>query len=258
MKLPICATVITFNEELNIERCLKSLHFCQEVIVVDSESNDRTVEIAKRFTDKVYIRKWDGYGFQKNYANAQTSLPWILSVDADEEATEALRLELGALFASGNPLAAAYTLPRKTIHFGRWIRYGGWYPNRLVRFFDKTRGLWSFDEIHEKWESSGNISELKSDLLHYSFLDFSDQIARNNHYSTLGARELQKRKVSFGVFKQLRKTFSKFVETYFLKLGFLDGYPGFIISVSAAYSVFVKWAKLWEIETNENGIHRNH
>jgi len=243
----LAAVVITLNEEANVARCLKSLTFCDEIIVVDSESTDRTVEIAKSLNVTVRSRPWKGYSDQKNFANSLTDADWILSVDADEEVSPELAKEILALRDRGFP-HDAYSLPRKTFHLGRWIRFGGWYPNRLVRLFHKGRGEWRGSELHERWETSGSLGELGGDLLHYSFTSLADQVERNNRYSTLGALQLSRRGTRFSLYALITKTFSKFVETYLLKRGFLDGYPGFIISVSAAYSVFLKWAKLWELE----------
>jgi len=251
----LSAVVITHNEALNIQRCLQSLKFCDEIIVVDSQSSDATRSLAQTFTPHVHSRAWKGYSDQKNHATQLAQGDWVLSIDADEEVTEALREEIQLLLERSTP-HAAFSMPRKTIHFGRWIRHGGWYPNRLVRLFKKNEGSWVGDELHERWESRGTIGELRHDLLHYSFADLADQVDRNNHYSSLGALRLQKQGAHFSCLKLLGKTLSKFLETYALKLGFLDGYPGFIISVSAAYSVFLKWAKLWELENIEKGIHR--
>lgn len=243
----VSAVVITRNEQANIARCLESLRFCDEVIVLDCFSTDRTVEIAKRYTSQVHQMEWKGYVAQKNAAVGLAQGDWILSLDADEEVSPALRHEIEVVLAS-DPRESAFSMPRKTIHLGRWIRYGGWYPNRLVRLFRRQSGTWVGVELHERWESTGDVGRLNSDLLHYSFSNLEDQITRNNLYSSLGARQLKVHGKQFSFFRLMAKSGSKFCETYLLKRGFLDGYPGFIIAVSAAYSVFLKWAKLWELE----------
>lgn len=244
--MKLSAVVITKNEERNIERCLSSLSFCQEIIVVDSNSTDRTVELSKKFTDKVFTKDWLGYVEQKNYAVGLASHDWVLSIDADEEVSESLKLELKKTLGE-NPIETAFLIPRKTIHSGQWIRYGGWYPNRLVRLFRKSQGSWKGGAVHEFWHTYGQIGNLNSDLNHYSFSSLSDQVARNNLYSSLGAKALLESNKSFSVWQLIINPITKFSETYFLKLGFRDGYRGFFISVSAAYSVFLKWAKLWEL-----------
>lgn len=246
----LTAVVITRNEEANIERCLISLRFCDEILVLDSNSSDKTGEIVKRYTPKFFQEPFRGYAAQKNRANALASGDWILSIDADEEVSEPLRDEIQRLLAS-DPKEVAFSIPRKTIHFDRWIRYGGWYPNRLVRLFKRGTGEWVGKELHERWEAGGAVGEIQSDLLHYSFSSLSDQVDRNNRYSSLGAIQLSERGVAFSTLKLVTKPLSKFLETYLWKRGFLDGYPGFIISVSAAYSVFLKWAKLWELRDRE-------
>lgn len=249
-RAPITATVITRNEEANIERCLRSLDFCDQIVVVDSGSRDKTVEIAKQHTPFVIALPWLGYAAQKNRALEFAEHAWVLSIDADEVVTPELREEIRTLFVRG-PLHSAYSIPRKTLHFGRWIRFGGWYPNRLVRLFDRGRGNWEGEELHEAWVSRGSVGELRADLEHHSFRDLADQVKRNNVYSTLGALKLRREGQRFSSIRLLTKPLSKFVETYFLKSGFRDGYPGFIISISAAYSVFLKWSKLWELENEQ-------
>lgn len=245
----LAGVVITRNEEKNIGRCLESLKFCDEIIVVDAESTDRTPEICLKKNAKFVTRPWTNYSDQKNYAVSLTRADWILSIDADEEVTPVLEKEI--LHSIQSSKAVAYSLPRKTLHSGRWIKWGGWYPNRLVRLFNKNSGAWEGDEVHEYWKANGVVGNLSNDLIHYSFESITDQVERNNHYSSLGAQSLKKEGHRFSLYKLLIKPASKFIETYLLKLGLLDGYPGFIIAVSASYSVFLKWAKLWELEKNE-------
>ncbi len=244
--LPITAIVLTANEEKNLDRCLQSLAFCDELLVVDSGSTDRTPIIAQRYTNKVISLPWKGFTDTRNEALGHATHEWILSIDADEVVTPELAGELRQLFAAPRT-HFAYSVPRKTIHFGRWIRHGGWYPNRLVRLFHQHHGTWKGGELHEFWACNDPVGELRSDLEHYSFSDLSDQVGRNNLYSSLGASKLKREGTRFSVVRLFTKPLSKFLETYVVKRGFLDGYPGFIISVSAAYSVFLKWAKLWEI-----------
>lgn len=248
--MKIAAVIITRNEERNIVRCLESVKFCDEIVVVDSGSSDATRTLAAKFTTKVLNRDWSNYADQRNFANQHVDSDWVLSVDADEVVSDELRDEVLS-FKQRAPEGLAYTIPRKTFHFNRWIRYGGWYPNRLTRFFKRDAGEWKGDELHEYWEPHGNLGALSGHLLHYSFEDLADQVDRNNRYSSLGAEKLRKQGKRFSFFRLTVKTVSKFIETYFLKRGFLDGYPGFFISVSAAYSVFLKWAKLWELELAE-------
>ena len=243
----ISGVVISRNEEASIARCLESLSFCDEIIVVDSGSHDRTVEIAKSITPKVFHRDWSGYAAQKNFACEKASGKWIISVDADEVVDNDLREELLRRLPKSER-EVAFWVPRKTFHSGRWIRFGGWYPNRLVRVFRRDAGKWVGEDVHERWEPNGETADLNGHLLHYSFGGIADQVERNNHYSTLGAKDLLRRGEKFSLPKLVLKPVVKFFETFFLKRGFLDGLPGFMISVSAGYSVFLKWAKLWELQ----------
>lgn len=246
--MDITGVVITHNEEKNIVRCLKSLDFCQEIIVVDSQSTDQTAELARKFTDKVFSKAWAGYTEQKNYATGLATSEWVINLDADEEVSAELRGETEGMLKKGGVIESAFSVPRKTLHFGKWIRYGGWYPNYLVRLYRPAQGKWVGEELHERWETGGAEGPLQGHIIHHSFTSIADQVRRNNRYSCLGAQRLMKEGKKFSLLGLLTKPISKFAETYVLKKGFLDGYPGFIISVSAAYSVFLKWAKLWELE----------
>jgi glycosyltransferase involved in cell wall biosynthesis len=248
--MSIAGVVIASNEEVTIECCLKSLAFCDEIIVVDSASTDGTADIARRHCTRFETRVWSGYADQKNHANLLAQSDWILSLDADEEVTEELRLEILQTLASPQTFMA-FTIPRKTYHSGQWIRYGGWYPNRVARLFRRGSGRWVPLPVHEHWQSDGPVGKLSSDLHHYSFRSFSDQVRRNDTYTSLAAKRLAIHDARPSMAKLLFKPTFKFVETYFLKLGLLDGYRGFFISVSAAYAVFLKWAKIWELRQGE-------
>jgi glycosyltransferase involved in cell wall biosynthesis len=245
----LSAVVITRNEEKQIARCLDSLSFCDEVIVVDSGSTDQTCQIAEKLKAKVFSRPWSGYASQKNYGNSLAQGKWILSVDADEEVSPQLREEImEAVKADG---VHAYSIPRRTLHSGQWIKYGGWYPNRLTRLFQKEKSEWMEEEVHEFLRTEGITDQLSADILHYSFDSIADQAERNNHYSSLGAQALHRKGIRFSLTKLLIKPSLKFLETFVLKRGFLDGYRGYFIAVMAAHSVFLKWAKLWELERGE-------
>lgn len=247
MKLPISAVVITLNEGVKISDCLASLEFCEEILVVDSGSQDDTQQVAKRYTDKVVLAPWRGYVAQKNYAVSLAQHDWVLSVDADERVPKELENEIRELFLRGIDFAA-FKIPRMNLHSGQWIRHGGWFPDKMVRLFDRKQGTWTGEELHERWTTQGEVGELHSALLHYSFDSISDQVIRNDKYSTLGAAQLQKRGEKFSWSRLALKPLGKFFECYFVKRGFKDGFRGLVIAVSAAYSVFLRWAKLWELE----------
>lgn len=244
--LPLSLVVVTLNEEANIERCLRSVPFASDVVVVDSFSTDRTAEIAQNLGAKVIQEKWRGYGPQKAFAVSQAKNDWILSLDADEALSPELQQEILEKFANLNP-EVGYEIPRRSYHLGRWINHGGWYPDAQLRLFNRKHSQWSEAALHEKVQVKSK-ERLSHDMLHWVFEDLSDQVLTNDKYSSLGAGNLANAGKNFSLLKLIFKPWSKFVECYFLKLGFLDGLPGFIIAVGAGYSIFLRHAKLWEIK----------
>ncbi len=244
--LSLSLVVIALNEEAHLERCLKSVPFAGEILVVDSFSSDRTVEIAKRCGARVIQEKWRGFGAQKAFATEQATHDWILSLDADEALSPELANEIAQKLENLRP-EVGYRLPRLSYHLGRWIRHGGWYPDYQLRLFHRRYARWSTSALHEKVEVQEE-GFLENDLLHWVFDDISDQVRTNDNYSSLGARERFEQGQKFSLTKLILKPFVKFLETYFWKAGFRDGLPGFIIAIGAAYSIFLRWGKLWELE----------
>lgn len=243
----ISAAIITFNEEKNIKRCIDSLDFCNEIVVVDSLSSDKTCEIAKELGAKVIDQKFLGHIDQKQLAVDNCTNEWILSLDADEEVSTELREELINLLQS-DLKSDAYEMPRVSFHLGRWIRHGGWYPDKKIRLFNKSKAHWGGYNPHDKVIVNGSVGKLKGDLKHYVFKDLRHNIDTNNSYSSIMAEDLDKNGKNFSYTKLFLKPVGKFLEVYLYKRGFLDGMPGFIIAVGAAYSMFLKFAKLWEIQ----------
>ena len=247
MNIKISAAIITFNEEKNIKRCMDSLDFCDEIVVVDSLSSDKTCEKAELLGAKVIHQKFLGHIAQKQLAVDNCSNEWILSLDADEEVSEELRAEILELLKQ--PFSFdAYEMPRVSFHLGRWIRHGGWYPDKKIRLFNKTKAHWGGYNPHDKVIVNGSVGKLKNDLRHYVFKDLRHNIDTNNSYSSIMAEDLAKAGKEFSYLKLFLKPLGKFLEVYMYKRGFLDGMPGFIIAVGAAYSMFLKFAKLWEIK----------
>lgn len=246
----ISATVIALNEERDLPRCLESLRFADEIIVVDSGSTDRTVEVARGFGAQVVQEPWRGYGAQKNFAMSRARSPWVLNVDADEVITPELRDEILAEMHSPAP-AAGYAVARKTFYMGRWIRHGGWYPNYVTRLVRKEKGAWTEPNVHEELRVEGELRQLRNPMLHYTFSDIADQVRTNMRYARQGALDLRGKGLEPSYAKLLAKPFGKFCETYFLKAGLLDGLAGFIISINAAHSMFLKYAYLIELKQNE-------
>jgi len=245
--MKISVVVITFNEEKRLMPALKSVEgVADEIIVVDSYSTDDTLKLARRFTDKVYRRRWTNYADQKNYANGKASHPWILSLDADERLSPRLREEIQAL-KEGEATAAAFSMPRLTCYLGRWIRHSGWYPDRKVRLFRRDRARWEGPYVHEKLVVEGEIRRLRGDLHHFTYRDIRDHLERINTFSTLGAKKLYAARRKCRWFHLVLLPGTRFLKAYILKAGFLDGYAGFIIAFLHGFAVFVRYAKLREI-----------
>ncbi len=250
-KLPISLCVITLNEEHNIVRCIASVPFASDVVVLDSNSTDQTRTLAQSFGARVFNEDWRGYGPQKQRAVELAKFDWVLCLDADEALSEGLMNEIYQLFKqwelNKKELLNGYKFPRKSFHLGRWLGYGGWYPDYQTRLFHRHKLQWKQDIVHESVQGEG-IGLLKSDLSHYPFDDLSDQIQTNNKYSTLGAQALHSQKKQVHLWHLFVKPITKFFELYLIKRGFLDGIPGYIIAIGAAYSYFLKYAKLWEMQ----------
>ena len=242
----ISAVVIALDEGKNIVACLESLRWADEIVVVDSGSSDGTQEIARRYTDKVFDVPWKGFGPQKQAAVELASHDVVLNVDCDERVTAELAEEIGAIL-SGPGMAAAYTVPRRTFLGGKEIRHCGWYPDRTTRLFDRTRARFSADLVHERVEVSGDTAPLKGHLLHYSFSGIGDMIPKINLYSDLSARQKFERGRRCGIADLLLRPAFAFLKTYVLRLGFLDGVEGVVISATTSWLAFAKYAKLREL-----------
>ena len=191
---------------------------------------------------------WEGYGQQKNWALTQCTQPWVLFLDADEEISPALKEEVSSfVMANGQWEGGAFSgahFPRRTRFLGRWILHGGWYPNRLVRLALRSKAKWTEPAVHEALEVAGEVCSLSSDLFHYTFRDVGENVMTNIRFSRLGAKVARVRGEKGTILRILFKPLGKFLETYFWKMGFLDGFPGFVISVNAAHSIFMKYVEL--------------
>lgn len=244
-KISVCITA--GNEEQNIRRCLESVKWADEIIVIDSFSTDRTVEISREFTDLVFKHKWLGYIGQKNLIKDLASHPWILFIDADEEMSCELREEILNEFEIGaNINVAGYEFPRMVKYLGRWIKHGDWYPDYKMRLFRKDKAQCGGIEPHDRTTVDGIVKRLKSPLYHYTYDDITDQISTINRYSTIGSNELMEENKNFLLSDIIFRPFWGFFRSYVLKRGFMDGLPGLIIAINIAYGVFLKYAKLWE------------
>jgi len=242
MKLPLTLIIISLNEERNIERCIRSVPFASEVLVVDSGSGDRTREIARSLGARVLQEAWRGFGPQKHWATAQAQNDWILSLDADEALSQDLVQEIQQKFSQLNP-QIGYEMPRKSFHLGRWIAHGGWYPDAQLRLYNRQFSNWPEAQIHERVQAP-KVERLRFDLLHYVFEGLADQVKTNDRYSGLLAEKDHQEGKKFCLTKLLFKPLSKFFECYILKRGFLDGYAGFLVCLISAHATFLKYAKL--------------
>ena len=254
MRPKISACVTTFNEERNITRCLESVKgWCDEIVVVDSYSSDRTVDICKRYTDRVYQHEWLGYIGQKNLARDMARNPWILFIDADEEVSPELREEILKELEADPPPYSGYQFPRMVNYLGQWIRHGEWYPDIKLRLFVKAKGQSGGQEPHDQVFVNGPIKTLKSPLWHYTYEDIDDHLTTMNRYSGITAKEKFKSGDRFCWTDFLFRPPFRFIKAYVLRGGFLDGKRGFLIAIVSSFGVCMKYAKLWELQLRERG-----
>ncbi len=252
-KANISACLITRNEEANVRECLESLRFASEIIVIDSFSEDRTPEICREFTDKVFQSEWIGFSGMKNLCVEQASNPWVLVIDADERVTPELRAEM----LDCKKEADGFYLPRENYFLGKWMRHAGWYPDYTLRWFKKGAGKFGDRKVHEAVRLQGKALKLRNPLRHYTYRDLNAYVARLNRYSTLAAEQM-KDEMPATLAKSrwlplrliaditLRPVWN-FFKMYVLQLGFLDGVHGFLLCTHASFYVLAKYAKLWEL-----------
>jgi glycosyltransferase involved in cell wall biosynthesis len=241
----LSACVITFNEADRIGACLRSLSFCDEILVVDSHSTDTTREIARRLGARVIERDWPGYRSQKQFAVDNATNDWVLCLDADERITPELRAELEALRAHGFAEHAGWSVPRITDYFGRFLRHGNAYPDRLIRLFDRRQGAWIGEEIHENTLVRGRVGRLSGHLEHFSYRSLADHHNRMARYADLMARALYARGKRGGLMKVIVNPQWRFFRGYFIRLGFLDGWRGLVFALVEANYVRRKYLGLY-------------
>lgn len=246
-KISVC--IISGNEEHNIRRCLESVRWADEIVVVDSFSTDRTVDICREYTELVYSHRWLGYIGQKNLIKDLACGPWILFVDADEEISGELRDEILADFETGQSRTFnGYEFPRRVRFLGRWIRHGDWYPDTKLRLFRKAFGRCGGKEPHDRIIVEGRVKSLRHPMYHYTYTGITDQITTINRFSSITARGYLEDERTFRLRDLFFRPPLRFLRCYLLKRGFLDGMPGLVIATLTAYAVFIKYVKLWELE----------
>jgi glycosyltransferase involved in cell wall biosynthesis len=241
----LSVTVVAWNEEDRLRACLESVAWADEIIVVDAESTDKTVALAREFTDRIWVRPWPGFAAQKNFAVAQATGDWVLSLDADERVTAELRTRIGRALAEDGP-ADGYAVPRRNVFWGAWVRHGGLYPDHQLRLFRRGAGRFIDDAVHESVRVEGRVDTLAEALLHHSYRSLEDFVQRSNRYSTLAAGEWVRRGRRAGVADLIFRPLGRFLSMYIIRRGFLDGWRGFVLAVLYADYVFLRMAKAWE------------
>lgn len=247
-KIPISVVIITKDEERDIGRALESVKTFAEIIIVDSYSSDKTLEIARQYTDKIFIHEWPGFAKQKQRAIDYASLPWVLILDADECVTPQLQQEM--VGAINNSQYQGYYVPRKNFFLGKWIQYCGFGKDLTLRLFQKTCSQMEMREVHEKVLVKGKLGTLNGYLEHYSHHDLQDYLDKTEHYATLAAKQMAKDGKKASTTAIVIKPFYAFIKIFLLKQGFRDGLQGFMIAFLFGFSTFLKYAKLWELEHN--------
>lgn len=245
LPVKISVTVITKNEEDRIADALASVRWADEIIVVDAESTDCTVEIARRYTDRVIVRPWPGYAAQKAFADQQASHEWVLSLDADERVSPQLCQAIEQLKREG-PQYDGYRIARRAWYLGRWIKHSGWYPDYQLRLYRRDRARWQGDYVHESVRVEGRIGTLRGDLWHLTRRSVAEHHEVLGRYTTLAADGDFAQGKRAGFLDILLRPPLAFLRSYILRQGFRDGLPGLVIATFAAYYVFLKLAKLWE------------
>lgn len=245
MKVNCSVIIITKNEAQNIESCLRSVEFCDDVIVVDAESSDATVAIAKAHTPQVFIKRWEGFAAAKQFGLKHARHSWVLWLDADERVMPELAGEIERIVAN-QPSEAAFTVARRAYFLGRWIKHSGWYPGRVARLFHKERASFNDAAVHEGLEINGTVGSLKNDLLHFTDPNLYHYLAKFNRYTTLASGELHKKGKKFKRSDLIIRPWWQFMKMYLFRLGFLDGRQGLLLALFSSAYVFTKYAKLWE------------
>ena len=243
----VTVTIITLDEAAHIADAIDSAAWADEIIVVDSGSVDDTLAIARARGARTETRAWTGYVDQKNFAASLASHDWIFSLDADERIPPALASEIRALLAT-EPHRGGYRVPRVTFHLGRWVRTTDFYPDYQTRLYDRRKGRWQGRYVHESVTVDGDTGQLTTELLHYSYRDLTDHLDRINAYTTLAARQMHESGRRARAVDLLLHPPAAFLRNYILRRGFLDGTAGLTLSLVNAYSVLLKFAKLWELQ----------
>jgi len=250
--MKISATIIVFNERDNISEVCETVSWADEIVVVDSNSTDGTPQIAKKYTETVFNRDFQGYKDKHEFADSMTTGDWIFWIDADERVTPELRSAIEAVRRrKESDLPDGFRIARKTWYAGRWIKHSGWYPDYQMRLYRKSASYWDGVAPHQTARVKGKVETLDGELLHYTKRNFSEHHRVIDSYSTLAAEHLVETGASSGGFTMFVAAVAAFFRTYFVKQGFRDGVQGLMIAIFTAYGAFLKYAKIWELRNSQ-------
>ena len=238
--------IITHNEADNIKDCLETVMWADEIVVLDSFSEDETVQLCRQYTDKIFQSKFTDFSLQKNMVLGRASNEWVLSLDADERVTSQLKARIVSIISEDSEEYAGYYVPRENYFFGKWIKHCGLYPDYVLRLFRRSKGRFQDKLVHESVILEGNAGYLGEPLEHYTYKSIDDFIKRMEHYAALSVKQMRKEKKKSRWYNLMINPLAIFLKMYFLKKGFLDRSPGFIVCVLYTYYVFLKYAKSWE------------
>jgi glycosyltransferase involved in cell wall biosynthesis len=255
-KIPLSVAIITKNEARNLPDCLRSVSFAQQIVIVDSGSTDDTRAIAESFQCEFYLEDWKGFGLQKQAAIERCRHDWILVLDADERIPSETADAIRGIVANPQRDAAGYSFPRKNFFYGRWIRHMGWWPDRVVRLFQRRSGRMSEASVHEAVLIGGVVKALDNSIEHYTESRLSQLLLKINQYSTLGAQEAFAAGRRVSIAGACVRAALAFFQNYFLRLGLLDGAPGLVLSMTDSINKFCKYAKIWELGRAEDRMKR--
>ncbi len=250
MSAKLSVVMITYNEEKNLLRSLESIKWADEIVIVDSSSQDRTKEIARKYTDRIYDFEWTGYGPAKQYALQHATGDWIFSLDADEVVTDELKNEILAIISSEQSVDGYY-ICRISNFLGKWIKHGGWYPDYVMRLFKRGKAWCTDSLVHEELILEGRSKKLKGLLRHHTNPDLDHYLEKMNRYTTLNVEELKRTGKQASLADILIHPPAVFFKMYVLKLGFLDGIQGFLLALYSSFHVLTKYAKLWHANQSE-------
>jgi glycosyltransferase involved in cell wall biosynthesis len=257
----ISAFIVCCNEERQIRRCLESVSWCDEIVIVDSGSKDKTLSICNEFTHKITHKDWEGYVKQKRFALEQCSSDWVLNVDADEEVSQELKEEILAILTKdaqpGQASINGYFLNRVVFFLDRWWRKGGWHPEYRLRLCRRSETTWGGEDPHEKASVTGATARCKSELHHYSFTDLSDYVRRMNTLSSNATNTLLSRGAKPSLLAIIFRPWARFFKFYITRKGYREGTAGFVVAAIEAMSVFLKYAKVWEAVEVKPHEHRD-